>query len=334
MTVIPTLAGGPLQPPPGLSDALLDPALLAVRQSRADRLLMAEGAGHLVHDLPIRADGRLAAVTSRPWRLDPIPVVLDAATFRWLSLAVAERMEALEAIVADLYGERTLIREGIVPGDALASSDRYRVNAVGTTPTRWLTNYAVDVALGADGAWYVVHDLTDVPAGIGYALLDRSVMSRVVPEVMTTADVASLARYASSIRGALAATSAVASPRTVLFSGGLDHPSYIDHSYLAVQLGINLVEGSDLVVRQRRLWLRTLDGLEPVDVLLRRLDDSMVDPLEVGARGSVGVPGMLQVVRAGGVVLANAHGTGVLEPMNCSRSSKPPLHGCDRSSRR
>lgn len=314
MPLTPTRAGGqPLQPQGELRDQLLDPTSLQQRQSRTDRLLAAHGAGHLVHDLPIRADGRLAAVTSRPWRLDPIPVVLDAATFRWLSLAVAERMDALDAIVADLYGAQTLLHERIVPADALASTDRFRINAVGSHHRRWLTTYAVDVALGADGAWYVVQDLTDVPAGMGYALLDRSVMSRVVPDVMAAADVASMSRYPVSVRRALAASSPVDSPRVVVFSGGLDHPSYIDHSYLAIQLGLNLVEGADLVVRQRRLWLRTLDGLEPVDVLYRRVDDPMVDPLEVAARGSVGVPGVLQAVRAGGVVVSNAHGSGVAE---------------------
>lgn len=313
MTVTTTLAGGPFHPPEGLRDALLDPSVLAVRQARADRLLMADGAGHLVHDLPVRADGRSADAVSRPWRLDPIPIVLGAPTFRWLSLAIAERLEALEAVVADLYGPRTLMHDGLVPAHLLASTDRYRMNAVGSQPRRWITNYAVDLALGADGAWYVVQDLTDVPTGVGYALLDRSVMSRVVPEVIADADVASLARYPISIRRALAAASPAASPRTVLFTGGIDQPSYVDDSYLAVQLGINLAEGADLVVRQRRVWLRTLDGLEPVDVLYRRLDDPMIDPLAVGSRGAVGVPGLLQAVRSGGVVLANANGTGVLE---------------------
>ncbi|MFP5488060.1 MAG: circularly permuted type 2 ATP-grasp protein, partial [Acidimicrobiia bacterium] len=173
--------------------------------------------------------------------------------------------------------------------------------------------YAVDVALTADGTWSVVQDLTDAPPGLGYALLDRSVMSRVWPDVALRADVASLARYPGALRRALASASGAESPRTVLFSGGLDHPSYVDHSYLAVQLGINLVEGADLVVRQRRVWLRTLERLEPVDVLYRRLEDTAIDPLEVGATGAVGVPGLMQAVRAGGVALANAHGAGVLE---------------------
>jgi len=314
MPLTSTRAGGhPLHPHGDLRDRLLDPATIGGRQAHADRLLMADGAGHLVHDLPIRADGRLAAVTSRPWRLDPIPIVLDAVTFRWLSLAVAERMEALDAVVDDLYGEQTLVHERLVPADALGSTDRFRINAVGSRPRRWLTTYAVDVALGADGAWYVVQDLTDVPAGVGYALLDRSVMARVVPEIMSGVDVASMARYPAAIRSALAATTSVESPRTVVFSAGLDHPSYVDHSYLAVQLGMNLVEGADLVVRQRQVWLRTLDGLERVDVLYRRVDDPMVDPLEIASRGAIGVPGLLQAIRSGGVVMANAHGSGVVE---------------------
>lgn len=303
----------PLHPHGALRRALLDPSRLAERQARADRLLEAEGAGHLVHDLPVRADGRAASIESRPWRVDPVPVVLDPATFRWLSLAIAERMEALDTVVADLYGERRLVREGVVPAEALASTGRYRINAVGAAPQRWITSYAADVALGADGVWYVVQDLTDAPPGLGYALLDRSVMSRVVPELIAGHEIASLARFNAAVRRALASVADVESPRIVLFSGGLDHPSYVDHSYLAVQLGVHLVEGADLVVRRRHVWLRTLGGLEPVDVLYRRLEDSAVDPLAVAAEGAVGVPGLLQAVRAGGVALANAHGSGVVE---------------------
>ncbi|HEY3484244.1 MAG TPA: circularly permuted type 2 ATP-grasp protein, partial [Ilumatobacteraceae bacterium] len=299
---------------PSLRDTLLDGARLMDWQHRADRLLVAEGAGHLVHDLPVRADGRAAGLESRPWRLDPVPIVIDTATFQWLSAAVAERMDALERVIADLYGERRLVRDGVVPSDVLHSSGAYRLAAVGAAPAaRWMTTYAVDLVRLADGTWNVVQDHTDAPPGVGYALLDRSVMSRVATDVIGRGGIASLARYASTLRAALAGTSPHESPRTVLFSGGIDHPSYVDHSYLAVQLGVHLVEGADLVVRQRRLWLRTLDGLEPIDVVYRRLEDPRVDPLEVGSTGSVGVPGLLLAVRSGGVVLANAHGAGVIE---------------------
>jgi uncharacterized circularly permuted ATP-grasp superfamily protein/uncharacterized alpha-E superfamily protein len=303
----------PLQPPAGLRRRLLDPDSLVARQARADRLLASEGAGHLVHDLPVRSDGRAVTLESRPWRVDPIPVVLDAGTFQWLSVAVTERLLALEAVVTDLYGDRTLVRDGVVPAEALAGTPRYRVDAVGTRPTRWLSTYATDVVLDASGMWWHVADHTDAPPGLGYALLDRSVMSRVVPDLAARTDVASLARFPARVRRALAALSANESPRTVLYSGGLDHPSYVDHSYLAVQLGVNLVEGADLVVRQRRVFLRTLDGLEAVDVLYRRLDDRYVDPLARAPLGSIGVPGVLLAGRAGGVAFGNAYGTGVLE---------------------
>ncbi len=306
----------------GLRAALLDPGQLAGRQAQVDRLLVAEGAGHLVHDLPVRADGRAATVASRPWRLDPIPIVIDTQTFQWLSSAVIERMEALEAVLCDLYGERQLLRDGVVPADVLHSSDCYRLAAIGSThPVRWLTTYAVDVVRDADGGWRVVQDFADAPPGVGYALLDRSVMSRTSAELLASAGIASLARFPGQLRRALAASSPLPSPRTVLFSGGIDHPSYIDHSYLAVQLGVHLVEGPDLVVRGGRLWLRTLDGLEPIDVVYRRLEDPDIDPLEAGAirtRGAVGIPGLLLAARAGGITLANAHGSGVVEDTSLS----------------
>ncbi len=299
---------------PGLRSALLNLEALDEWQRAADRLLMAEGAGHLVHDLPVRADGRSASLESRPWRLDPLPVVLDPASFQWLSAAVAERMEALEAVLVDLYGERRLVTTGVVPSELLHASSRYRMSAIGMPPPRrWLTTYAVDVIRTVDGSWQVVQDLTDAPAGLGYAILDRSVIARVTGEVHTGAGVASLMRFPDLLRRALASLSDRESPRTALFSGGIDHPSYIDHSYLAVQLGVHLVEGADLVVRQRRLWIRTLDGVEPVDIVYRRLEGASIDPLEVGSMGSAGVPGLLLAVRSGGVVLANAHGSGVLE---------------------
>jgi uncharacterized circularly permuted ATP-grasp superfamily protein/uncharacterized alpha-E superfamily protein len=303
----------PLIAPAGLRELLHAPEQLARRQDRADRLLASEGAGHLVHDLPVRADGRNATLESRPWRVDPIPLVLNSPTFRWLSLAIAERMESLELVLADLYGPRRLVQDGVVPQELLAATPRYRVNAIGAAPRRWLASYAVDVTIDTGGTWWLVQDLTDAPPGLGYALLDRSVISRVLPDVLASADVASLSRYPSSLRRALAAASGSPSPRIVLFSAGLDHPSYVDHSYLAVQLGVNLVEGADLVVRRRGVLLRTLDGLEPVDVLYRRLEDPTLDPLEIAARGNIGVPGLLQAVRNGGVTLANAHGTGVVE---------------------
>ncbi len=299
---------------PAVREAVLDLNRLASWQARSDRLLEAEGAGHLVHDLPLRADGRGVGIESRPWRIDPIPLVLNAGTFQWLAAAIEARMDALELVVDDLYGAQVVVRERIVHGDALFGTPAFRPVAIGSPPPkRWITTYAIDLMRTVDGAWEVVQDLTDAPPGLGYALLNRSVTSRVVPELMFESGVASLARYPARLGAALAAASDAVSPRTVLFSGGIDHPSYVDHSYLAVQLGVHLAEGPDLVVRQGSVWLRTLDALEPIDVIYRRLEDPGVDPLEVGALGSAGVPGLLRAVRSGSVSLANGHGVGVLE---------------------
>lgn len=304
--------------PPSLAAQLPDLTSVARLQDRTDRILASEGAGHLVHDLPVRADGRFATIESRPWRLDAAPLAIDPAVFAWLADAITERMRRLEKVAADLYGDRHLVGERVVPAEVLAASPRYRLSAVGSAPKRWLSVYAVDLSLSAGGHWSVVQDLTDAPPGLGYALLNRSVLSRVIPDAVAAHGVAPLAPISGALRNALAAVSDAPSPRIVLFSGGLDHPSYVDHSYLAVHLGLNLAEGADLVVRQRRLWLRSLDGLEPVDVLYRRVEDPGIDPLGVAAKGAVGVPGLLQALRSGGATLANAHGTGVFE--------EPALH--------
>jgi uncharacterized circularly permuted ATP-grasp superfamily protein/uncharacterized alpha-E superfamily protein len=282
------------------------------RQRLIDRLLVAEGAGHVVHDLPLRSDGRTVSLESRPWRLDPVPYVIERAEFEWLEAAIVDRMAACEAILTDLYGERRLVAERVLPPDVLWATPRYRLAAVGNLPKRWLTTYAIDVVRDVSGRWHAVQELTDAPPGLGYALMNRAALDRVdghrdgpPPRTLGPALVA--------LRRGLADATEAYGPRVVTFTGGIDHASYVEHSYLATQLGFNLVEGADLVVRQRRLWLRTLAGLEPIDVLHRRLEDDLVDPLEVNAVGAVGVPSLLLCVQSGNLVVANAHGTGLIE---------------------
>ena len=285
-------------------------AELCARRDVVDGLLIAEGAGHVVHDLPLRADGRAVSLESRPWRLDPIPYVIDPADFDVLEAAVRARMVAAEAIIDDLYGARRLIRERVVPPAALWGTRRYRTAAVGRRPVRWLTTYALDVVRDTAGSWHAVQELTDAPSGLGYAVMNRAVMNRVVHRNGVPR---SLRGALVLIRRGLADSSPVEGPRVVTFTGGIDHASYVEHSYLATQLGFNLVEGADLVVRQRRLWLRTLAGLEPIDVVHRRLEDEFVDPLDVATVGVAGVPSILLAASAGNVSLANAYGSGVLE---------------------
>lgn len=295
-----------------------DRTALIRRQAEADRVIASSGAGHLVHEMNVRP----GEAGGRPWRIDPVPVVLDGATFDRLAAGVVERVVALERILADLYGPRQLVRDGIVPGEALSSSPRYRVGTVGTpAPRRWLTTYAVDVVALADGTWRVVQDLTDAPTGLGYAMLDRSAMLRVADEILGPANsehddagsVASLSGVGAELRHALAANTSAPSPRIVLYTGGVDHPGYVEHSALARLLGYTLVERPDLVVRQGRVWLRALGGLDPIDVIYRRVEGEGTDPIEISNVGGPGVPGLLMTVANGGVVLANAHGSGVVE---------------------
>ncbi len=291
--------------------ARLDRESLARTQAEADRVIAAALAGHLVHR-PTSGDRPNA-----PWRLDPIPFVIERDEFDVLIAGVRQRVQAMELLLADLYGPRRAVREGWVPAEALAASSRYRLAMVGVpAPPRWLTSYAVDVVAGTDGSWRVVQDLTDTPTGVGYAQLDRSVMARVAAALLGTAgarELAAVGGFPAELRHALAAVSPVQSPRIVLLTSGIDDPAYVEHSSLARLLGFHLVQAADLVVRSGRLWLRVLGGLEPIDVVYRRRSDVALDPIEISATGPTGVPGLTSAAAEGGVTLANAHGAGVLE---------------------
>ncbi|MBI5090139.1 MAG: circularly permuted type 2 ATP-grasp protein, partial [Actinobacteria bacterium] len=155
----------------------------------------------------------------------------------------------------------------------------------------------------------------DAPAGLGYALLNRSVMARVMPDGMRRADVSPIASFAASLRRGITAQSPAGrrSPRTVVLSGGPTHPTYVEHSYLATQMGFHIAEPGDLVVRKNRVWLRALDGVEPIDVIYRRVDDVALDPLVVRSRVSASVPALTWAAQAAGVGLANAFGSHVVE---------------------
>ncbi len=298
----------------------LDPAVLLERQRQTNRLLDAEGTGHLVHELSLATDrhGHSAASRSQshPWRLDPVPFVLESAEFDRLAAGARQRMRAIEALLVDCYGPRRLVADGVLPPSLLHSLHRFRPALGDPVLQRWLVHYAVDLVRDAAGVWRVVQDLTDAPSGLGYALLDRSAFARVVPDAVRAVGAAAIGDHADLLRRALtaAAPAGRTSPRVVVLSAGPADPTYIEHSYLATRLGLHLVEGADVVMRAGRLWLRVLDGLEPIDVVYRRIDDPHLDPLEPAHHGGgAGVPGLVWGARAGGVSLANGYGSGVAE---------------------
>jgi uncharacterized circularly permuted ATP-grasp superfamily protein/uncharacterized alpha-E superfamily protein len=284
--------------------ARLGGAEVEQRRRQADRLIAAQGASYLYHD-----DADLSA----PWRLDPVPLVLTVEEWEPLAEGIAQRARLLDALLADLYGDRRLLAD-VVPPEAVLGSSSYQwpVQTNQPQPRRHLVVYAADLVRTSDGAWRVLRDLTDAPSGAGYALLNRTVVARLFPDEHRDLGVLRLTGFFSALRAALAALAPEDRPdsRTVVLTSGLGHPSYFEHSYLAEQLGYNMAEGGDLTVRHGRVWLRSLGGLERVDVLLRRIDDADADPLELGDGNGKGVPGLLHVSRLGTVGLANALGSG------------------------
>ncbi len=285
--------------------AVMSPPEVASRQREADRLVESEGASHLFHDF---------GDSSRPWRLDPLPLILGGAEWADLERGIGQRMRILDRMLGDLYGDQLLLRKHIVPAAATFGSPGYIFSSQGMQPTqgRWLTVYAADLVRLASGEWRVLRDLTDAPSGVGYSLVNRNVSAQLLPEVVREMAPMSLAPFFTDMRSALDAIAPDdrTSPRTVVLTPGLGDPSYFEHSYLAAHLGYHLAEPGDLVVRKGTVWLRALSGLEPVDVLLRRIGSELADPLE-SSRGAIGVPGLARSARGCGVGLANALGSGV-----------------------
>ena len=302
-----------------------DPHAMLQRRMAADRLLDAQGSGHLVHELTLGepVDRRGSTIhtrsESRPWRLDPIPFVIDETEFSELSGHAVERMRALEAFLADCYGPQLLVAEGILSPEKLYASSLYRpaIGGPGAVHT-WLRHYSIDVIRDASGCWKVVQDLTDMPSGCGYALMNREVSARTAPDAIRLAQVAPISEHAQALRDALAEAAPMmrSSPRIVVLTSGPTNPTYVEHSYLAARLGYHLVESGDVVMRSGRLWLRALSGLEPIDVVYRRVSDDGLDPLEPGHDGHTpGIPGVVWGARRGGVSLANGYGSGLAEDL-------------------
>ena len=246
------------------------------------------------------------------WTRSPLPI--SRAEFDALAAGAVQRMILLERMLGDLYGPLRLVRERVLPAQVLYGLRGFRPSA-SARGERWLVTYALDVVRCADGAWRVVRDLTDAPSGLGSALLVRGVVARLLPDALRLAGVAPIDQYFVALRRALLACAPRdrRSPRCVLLTPGPAYASYVEQSYLATHLGYHLVEGADLVMREGRLWLRALDGLEPVDVLFRRVDDDQLDPLESRTSAGVGLPGLVWGAQRGGIGVANSPGSGVAE---------------------
>ena len=255
--------------------------------------------------------------TSRPWELDLLPLILPEDEWRSIAAAVSQRARLLDAVLADLYGPQQLLAEGLIPPALVFGQRSFLWPAQGITPPGgvFMHIYAADLARSPDGRWWVLADRTRGPSGAGYALQNRMTLSRAFPDSFRELQVEQLAPFFRDFQDSLYRLSPTAgeAPLAVLLTPGPFNETYFEHSFLARYLGFPLVEGQDLVVRGDCVYLKTLRGLRRVHAILRRLDDDFCDPVELRADSALGIPGLLHVIRAGNVLMANALGSAVLE---------------------
>lgn len=251
------------------------------------------------------------------WRLDPVPLVIDAPSWAPIEVGLAQRAELLNAILVDLYGEQRLLSDGVVPAAVVFAHAGFtrvvaRADAVDPRP---LVLAATDLGRDASGEWRVLADRAQAPSGIGYAMENRRVISRVLPELYRQAGLHRMEPYFWALRSALiqSAQGDLADPRVVVLSPGSHSETAYDQAFLASILGFPLVEGSDLVVREGWVYLRSPGRLDRVDVILRRVDAAWSDPLELRGDSQLGVAGLVEAVRRGRVRVVNGLGAGVLE---------------------
>ena len=255
--------------------------------------------------------------SERSWPLDPIPLVFDEHEWAQVERAIIQRATLLNAVLADLYGPQRLLREQRIPAALALANPHFLRPCHGILPRSgvFLHTYAVDMARSPDGRWWITSDRTQTPSGLGYSLENRLVSARTLSQVFSTFRLRQLARFFDVRRDALLnlAASQQHNPRIVLLTPGPHSETYFEHSFLAGHWGFPLVEGADLAVRDNHVYLKTLTGLDPVDLIVRRLDDDFCDPLELRGDSLLGVPGLLQAARSGNVTIDNALGSGALE---------------------
>ncbi len=260
-----------------------------------------------------------AGGTSRPWPLELLPTLIEPDDWRLIEQGVAQRAALLNTLLGDVYGEQRVLKDGLLPPALVYGHPGYLRSLQGYRPPAdvYLHIVAFDLARGPDGRYCVLAQRTQAPSGMGYVLENRLAVSRLFPQAFRELNVQHLAsgfrRLVETLQTLAAPCAGGEPPRLALLTPGPYNETYFEHAYLARYLGLPLVEGGDLTVRDERVYLKTVHGLEPVHGLLRRLDDDFCDPLELKPDSTLGVPGLLQAVRAGNVVMGNALGTGFLE---------------------
>jgi uncharacterized circularly permuted ATP-grasp superfamily protein/uncharacterized alpha-E superfamily protein len=277
------------------------------RVDAATRMVRENGVTYNVYDE--------AAGLERPWQLDIAPFVISPEDWASIEAAVAQRARLVDALLRDIYGEQHLLRRGIVPAQLVLGHPQYLRSLQNVRPQGGVHVhlYSADLTRAHDGSWTVLASRSDVPTGLGYALENRIVVNQTLPELFGELGVQRLAPFFRDFRAAVSGLARDAGDHAVLLTPGPYNEAYFEHAFLARYLGLELVEGDDLSVRDGAVYLRTLGGLARVSTIFRRLDSDFADPLEFRADSALGIPGLGDVIRAGNVVIANALGGGVVE---------------------
>ncbi|HEX3940366.1 MAG TPA: circularly permuted type 2 ATP-grasp protein [Acidobacteriaceae bacterium] len=285
----------------------IGPEELERRGRRAERLIRENGITYNIYGDPLGVD--------RAWKIDMIPLLLPAEEWRYIEAGIIQRAQLLSLLLEDIYGPQHLMASGRLPAGLVYANPAFLRPLVGVqVPAHsYLQMLGVDLARSPDGQWWVLADRSQAPSGSGYALENRTITSDIFPDLFRSSNVLRLAPFFRAQREALTSLAARPNPRIVLLTPGPYNETYFEHSYLSRYLGFTLVEGADLTVRDERVYLKTVDGLEQVDVILRRVDDSFCDPLELRSDSLLGVAGLVGAIVAGNVKVANALGSGVIE---------------------
>ena len=252
----------------------------------------------------------------RPWSLDLFPLIVSPESWQQIEAGVLQRVRLLDQVMADVYGPQQLLARGLLPPALVQGHPGYLRSMHGAQPVggTHLHIAAFDLARGPDGNWWVVSQRTQAPSGLGYLMENRLAVSRLFPQAFENMHVQRLAgAYRALMDNLKAMSPGGEESRIALLTPGPYNETYFEHAYLARYLGLTLVEGGDMLVRDQRLYLKTLKGLVPIHALLKRMDDQFLDPLELRSDSTLGIPGLLQAIRAGNVLVANAPGSDFLE---------------------
>jgi len=263
-----------------------------------------------------RLNGSGSRGAERILPFDPLPRLISRTDWRLLEKGLIQRLEAIDLFLADVYGEQRILRDGLIPREDLESSQGWRPQLQGFKPPlgRWCHISGLDLVRDGQGTWRVLEDNLRCPSGVAYFLENRRVMKRIFPSLFAGRTVQPIDDYPSHLLQTLRELAPwTESPKVVLLTPGVFNSAYFEHCYLAQQMGIQLVEGRDLICQDQRVWMRNTTGLEPVDVIYRRIDDDFLDPSVFRSDSILGVAGLMDCYRAGRVAIANAPGTGVAD---------------------